>query len=132
MKNSIFAFLVALFASTSVSFSLDTRGFEKKSVFTVSAAGQTAIGENTYSGAPVLLRISPETVPGFSYDIVKSDGSDIAFTDSAGTVLPHEIDTWDPKGTSFVWVRLPEVTASTTFNFYFGNGTSTPDVSGET
>lgn len=132
MKNSIFAFLVALFASTSVSFSLDTRGFEKKSVFTVSAAGQTAIGENTYSGAPVLLRISPETVPGFSYDIVKSDGLDIAFTDSAGTVLPHEIDTWDPKGTSFVWVRLPEVTASTTFNFYFGNGISTPDVSGET
>ncbi|MGN0843880.1 MAG: DUF2341 domain-containing protein [Kiritimatiellia bacterium] len=132
MKRITFFLLVTLFATAGVSYSLNTAAFTKKSVFTVSSAGQTAIGDSTYAGAPVLLRISPETVPGFSYDDVKADGSDIAFADSAGTRLPHEIDTWDPNGTSLVWVRLPEVSASTTFNFYFGNSVSTPDASGDT
>ncbi len=132
MKRISFFLLVTLLATAGVSYSLDTTSFKRKAVFTVSSAGQTALADKNYSGAPVLLRISPETVPGFSYDDVKADGSDIAFADSTGTQIPHEIDTWDRNGTSLVWVRLPEVSASTTFNFYFGNSVSTPDASGDT
>ena len=45
---------------------------------------------------------------GFSYDDYSlRDGSDLWFTDSAGNLIPHEIDTWNPDGDSFVWVKIP-------------------------
>jgi hypothetical protein len=50
----------------------------------------------------------------FSYShYPPKDGSDLYFTDVDGNVLPHEIDTWNPAGDSFVWVRVPEVSSPT-------------------
>ena len=67
---------------------------------------------------PVLVRLST-AIEGFDYADVGT-GTNLLFKDAAGTVLPHEVDTWDPDGTSLVWVRVPSVTATTTFKMFYG------------
>ncbi|MDO5318957.1 MAG: DUF2341 domain-containing protein, partial [bacterium] len=64
-------------------------------------------GTRTVAGVPVEIALSPERVPGFAYDQCAADGSDIRFYSAEGELLPHEIDTWNPAGTSLVWVRVP-------------------------
>ncbi len=74
----------------------------------------------TVSGLPVLVRLST-AIAGFDYgDFALPNGGDLLFTDAAGNTLPHEIDTWDAAGTSFVWVRLPEAAAGTRLLCHYG------------
>lgn len=65
-------------------------------------AGTTALAD-----FPVLVRISESAIDGFDYDDCATGGADISFSLADGTVLPHEIETWDPTGESLVWVKLP-------------------------
>ena len=67
---------------------------------------------------PVLVRLST-AIEGFDYADVGT-GTNLLFKDAAGTVLPHEVDTWDDAGTSLVWVRVPSLTAATTFTMFYG------------
>ena len=100
--------------------------FLKKVQLSLSASAQTALGQETLSGFPVLVRIST-AISGFSYADIAANHSDIAFgTDDGATITPYpyEIDTWDPNGTSLVWVRVPSLSAASAFNFYYGNGVS--------
>ncbi len=55
---------------------------------------------------PVLVRLTTER---FDYATAAPDGSDLRFVLGASdeAALPHEIEQWDPEGTSLVWVRLP-------------------------
>ena len=70
--------------------------------FTVALnAGGTA-AENV----PVALRLSPELVRGFDY-AAAGDGTHFEISDENGTVLPYEIDTWNPGGESLLWVKAP-------------------------
>ena len=99
-------------------------GFLKRVPISVSASGQTALGGNSVNDVPVLVRIS-ESIPGFSYADLEADGSDIAFGVESNGVLteyPHEIEQWNPGGTSLVWVKVPLLSSSLSFNFYFGGG----------
>lgn len=64
-------------------------------------------GTKTVAGVPVEIALSSERVSGFAYDQCAEDGSDIRFYSAEGELLPHEIDTWNPVGTSLVWVRVP-------------------------
>ncbi len=81
----------------------------------VSLAAPRKAAEITVSGYtgsalenfPVLVRISPTRISGFSYADCAADGRDIAFVDADGHALDREIDTWDPNGESLVWVRIP-------------------------
>ena len=75
-------------------------------------AGYT--GNETLTNFQALVKLS-EGQYGFSYDdwSVK-DGSDIWFEDAGGNVIPHEIDTWDASGDSFIWVRVPELSGPDT------------------
>ena len=73
---------------------------------------------------PVLVRLS-EGITGFDYTMCRPDGADLLFLGADGRVLKHEIDTWNTNGTSFVWVCVPELTATTTLRLYF----SAPDAS---
>lgn len=88
---------------------------------TMTVPGYT--GGATLKGFPVLVRISPATVEGFAYSSCQADGRDVQFLSEDGaTVYPHEIERWDPSGTSLVWVRLPQLQAgATSFLFRFGN-----------
>jgi hypothetical protein len=71
---------------------------------------------------PVLVQLGPH-LPGFDYrQFASPAGGDLRFADASGTVsLPHEIDEWNTNGTSFVWVRVPELSASRTLWAMWGN-----------
>ena len=102
--------------------------FDKGAMFTV--AGYT--GASTLSGFPVLVRIAENSPSGFSYDDLqsKATGADIAFVGMDGTGLPFEIDTWNPSGTSLIWVRLPSMRNGTQFVMCWGSDSSGKAVCG--
>ena len=88
--------------------------FTKSVVFTTSGyRGAAALAD-----FPVLVRLST-AIDGFDYADVGAD-TNLVFKDSNGSAIPHEIDTWDDTGTSLVWVRVPSLTAATTFTMYYG------------
>ena len=114
-------------AAGSSCFALAPTDFAKKVPISVSESGQTALGEKTAANVPVLVRLS-KAIDGFKYSDLAADGSDLAFgvADETGlTVYPHEIETWDPTGTSLVWVKVPTLAAATSFGMYYGNGVKT-------
>ena len=78
------------------------------------------------SGFPVLVRIANDSPSGFAYSQLQSPstGADLCFIDMDGNGLPFEIDTWDPDGTSLVWVTLPTMEHGTQFVMCWGGATS--------
>lgn len=81
-------------------------------------------------GFPVLVKLTPQTI---DYATVKTDGSDLRFVlPDQTTVLPYEIDTFTPGGTSLFWVRLPSLSpaAMQTLFVYHGNPSATQATSG--
>ena len=89
-------------------------GFSRGVVLTV--AGYDA-NRSTLADFPVLVRISEAGISGFDYDdlMFKSTGDDLCFVADDGTPLAFDIDTWDPTGTSLVWVKLPSMQNGTQF-----------------
>jgi len=60
-------------------------------------------------------------IPGFSYSqFSSSNGYDLRFEDEFTNSLPYEIDTWNPAGTSYVWVRIPSLRGNANTNAYPG------------
>jgi hypothetical protein len=59
------------------------------------------------------------------YTLMQPDGEDLRFVDADGaTVLPHEIEDWNPGGVSWVWVKVPRVDGGSANDFiwmYYGN-----------
>ena len=88
---------------------------QQKAKITVSGYNWENAGE--LENFPVLVRISESRISGFYYDSCKEGGADISFALEDGTLLPHEIDTWNTLGESLVWVKLPKLVKDTTF-FY--------------
>ncbi|MEM7393662.1 MAG: DUF2341 domain-containing protein, partial [Verrucomicrobiota bacterium] len=97
------------------------RGFSE-SLTTVSFSNRMAItfdGYNrseTLSNFPVLVQLS-SAIEGFDYATFSSlDGGDLRFFDSADSrLLNFEIELWDPAGTSYVWVQVPEISNACSF-----------------
>jgi biopolymer transport protein ExbB len=77
----------------------------------------------TLTGFPLLVVLTPARI---DYGSVAANGADLRFVaDDQATVLPHEIEQWVPGGTSYVWVRVPLVSAGgplTDVWLYYGNG----------
>ena len=91
-------------------------GTLRQSVITVSGYA----GSETLTDFPVLVRLSPTTVSGFSYADCAADGRDIRFATTDGTPLPFEIDMWNPGGESCFWVKLPALEKDTVFVLSYG------------
>ena len=90
--------------------------FERYLPFTVT--GYT--GTETLTNFPVLVEVRAADTNGFTYDdFYHYDGSDIAFVDDKGHIIPHEIDTWNKNGMSLFWVRLPEMNNGTKFTMCY-------------
>ena len=91
-------------------------------------------GSETLTNFPVLVRLREGSPSGFSYaNVVNARASDknaidIGFTDSTGTGLPYDIDTWNPNGESLVWVRVPAMTNGTQLVMYWGSSSSGKDL----
>ena len=88
-------------------------------------AAKIAISFTGYSGSeklenfPALVKLSAEK--GFQYAKCKLEkGGDLRFADADGNLLASEVDTWDPSGTSLVWVKVPELTKTATIFAYYG------------
>ena len=80
---------------------------------------------STFADIPVLVRIDSTKI---SYSDIQTNGEDLRFTlDDHTTTLPYEIDTWNTSGTSFIWVKIPSVLASSEvsiFMYYNYSGAS--------
>ena len=84
-------------------------------------------GAETLADFPVLVRLSPATLPGFTYDqLLSPPHADLRFSTLDGSVLPHEIEKWNPSGTSLIWVRVPELSASTQLRVWWGKAGESP------
>ncbi len=59
-------------------------------------------------------------------------GADLRFVDDDGTVLDHELERWDPGGTSLAWVRVPELRtgADDGMHVYWDNPAAMPRAAG--
>lgn len=87
--------------------------------FTVTASGYT--DGDTFADFPMLVRLNPANVSGFSYDdFIQSDYSDLAFFDASGNALAFDVDTWNTSGESLVWVRVPSFVAGTVITCAYG------------
>ena len=97
--------------------------FARGALFEV--AGYDA-SKSALSDFPVLVRIANDSPSGFAYSQLQSPstGADLCFIDMDGNGLPFEIDTWDPDGTSLVWVTLPTMEHGTQFVMCWGSATS--------
>lgn len=110
----------ALASAVSWSFGdqLDVSQFAKTFTIVVPAS---SVPSGAVADFPALVRLST-SIDGFSYsDFQQQDGTDLAFTDAEGNVLPHEIDTWNPSGESLVWVKVTLLSASSTIRVYYGS-----------
>ena len=80
-------------------------------------------GSETLKDFPALIKI-PDGLTGFDYADTAENGRDIAFFGADGKPLAHEIDTWNPEGDSYIWVRVPELTRATTITAKWGSSTT--------
>ena len=103
MKKTMSVFAAAAMAASTM-FALPRKAVD------MTVSGYT--GASTLANFPVLVRISPERISGFSYADCATDGADIAFEDAQGNALDREIDTWDTAGESLVWVRVPSLVSN--------------------
>ncbi|NIS78843.1 MAG: DUF2341 domain-containing protein, partial [Anaerolineales bacterium] len=74
----------------------------------------------------VLIKLDSSRI---DYANTKDLGEDIRFVDADGTtVLSHEIEKWDEAGTSWVWVKVPQIDGSSNTDYiwmYYGNPSAT-------
>ena len=103
---------------------LDTRVFSKRITVTFTGV-QSGV---TLADFPALVKLST-AIEGFSYDDFKgTNGADLRFADSAGNLIPHEIDTWNPSGVSTVWVKVPSLAQGAVVSAYYGSTATLPEV----
>ena len=103
-----------------------TGDFTKAITFTTSGYQGTSTLENF----PVLVKLST-AISGFDYADFGGT-QNLVFKDAQGNVLPYEIESWNASGTSYVWVKLPAVTQTTTFTLYYSGSAVDGNVAGMT
>ena len=86
---------------------------------TLSATGYS--GTETLTGFPALVKLSASNdAYGFSYSDCVNGKDDLWFEDADGNVIPHEVDTWNASGDSYVWVRIPNLDSSSEIVMHWG------------
>ena len=88
-------------------------GFTKSVAFTTSGYQ----GAAPLADFPVLVKLS-SSISGFDYADFGGT-TNLVFKDSGGSVIPHDVDTWNTSGVSLVWVRVPSLTSATTFTMCY-------------
>ncbi|MFN2271891.1 MAG: DUF2341 domain-containing protein, partial [Anaerolineae bacterium] len=70
---------------------------------------------------PVLVTLDSSRI---NYTQTQDAGQDIRFVDPDGLLLAHEIEEWNEAGTSYVWVRVPQIDRASNTDYiwmYYGN-----------
>lgn len=77
--------------------------------------------QHEFENIPVLVHLnSDETKFSYSKMSFPDTGADIAFYDTDGNKLAHEIALWNSSGVSTVWVCLPKLETGVKFRMAFG------------
>ena len=80
-------------------------------------------GLTTLTDFPVLVKLSA-ALNEFKYSACKvANGGDLRFSLPDGTLLQSEVDTWNPNGTSLVWVKVPQFDRQTKIVAHYGCAT---------
>ena len=108
----------AMLAATTVSATaIDPLNYDFNMTISPAAGKVTStISENF----PLLVRLSSARQLGFDPAKCGVNGADLRFALADGTLLAHEIDTWNPSGESLVWVNVPSLAADTQVVAYWG------------
>lgn len=80
----------------------------KETLTILNSTRATAFSNFTVMVALDATRIDYAACPG---------GANLRFTDPDGTALKYEIERWDPTSTSIVWVRVPQIDASSNTDY---------------
>jgi hypothetical protein len=77
------------------------------------------------SGFPVLIKLSA-ALDNIDYSKTQANGEDLRFVDPSdnSVAIPHEIETWNESGESFVWVKVPQIDTGKNSDYiymYYGN-----------
>ena len=99
------------------------KGYAK--LLPVSFSGYTGAG--MLLNFPALVTLSTN-ITGFSYSDLLSGNNDILIVDEAGSPLNYEIDTWNPDGTSLLWVQVPLFVQNVQIKVYYGKSSVTEPV----
>lgn len=94
--------------------------FAKKMTLTPSETALAKIGETAWADFPVLVRLPADA----SAELRSANGTDLFFTDENDASLPFEVETFDPAGTTFVWVKVPSLSAATELTVWFGGASN--------
>lgn len=116
------ALLLALTALLAPADTIDASAFSQS--FGIRFQGYS--GSTALTDFPVLVKLSEAT--GFQYAKAAAGGADLRFALADGTLLSHEIDTWDPSGVSTVWVKVPTLDATTEIKAHYGCSGTPPAV----
>lgn len=98
--------------------------YQKKITFNNTDATLGITTENL-TNIPVLIKL--DTGVNIDYAKVKASGEDLRFSDSDGTALSYEIETWNPSGTSYIWVKVPQIDQNSNTDYiymYYGNSSA--------
>ena len=108
---------------------INTNDFER--AMEISIGEDMVPAANVYTNFQVLVRLSETRQSGFHYADCGENGADVRFTLPDGSLLAHEIDTWNTSGESLVWVNISNLTAATKFRMYWKprQGKTSPVVS---
>ncbi|MGN0877770.1 MAG: DUF2341 domain-containing protein [Kiritimatiellia bacterium] len=121
--RGVFPFVAALFAFALAAPSARAAvpaDFAKKMTLTPSGTALAKIGDTAWADFPVLVRLPVE-----ASELLQSDnGTDLFFTDENGASLSFEVETFNPDGTTFVWVKVPSLSASTELTVWFGGASN--------
>ena len=74
---------------------------------------------------PVLVKLDSSRI---DYSKAKANGDDLRFIDAGNaTILSYEIESWNPSGVSYIWVRVPKIDKQSSNDFihmYYGNASA--------
>jgi hypothetical protein len=117
-RRAVFVALIVNFVGSADAWAWWDTAWSHRRKLTFNNAGQP---ENLVD-FPVLVVLNSSRI---DYTRTQNAGQDLRFVDSNdATVLKHEIEKWDEAGTSYVWVKVPQIDASSSTDFiyvYYGN-----------
>ena len=112
--SRLLALSAALLAGAAWGETLDVAQFPHRVAIQFSGYASETMLENF----PVLVKLAEGQPVGFSYADCAADS--FRFTDTDGNVLPHDVEAWDPEGTSLIWVSVPQLSGSSAIFFRYG------------
>lgn len=90
-------------------------GYSRRSILTLNDVP-------ALSDVPVAVVLDSQRV---DYQAAADAGRDLRFVAADGSLLPYEIERWDPTGRSLVWLRLSDVSTGVAIGMYYGHPAAT-------